>query len=113
MIDHEDCVAAPPDEQDRAEMMDDLREILHEVEAHDTDYEVRYNLVFAALMMAAAAGLEAGIQVDDAQPGWVVACIELPTGPVGWHMPVHKKPYDGHSTEEKYRRVRDFIEEGL
>jgi len=110
MLEH-DCVAAPLDDDERVEALGDLRDILHEIEAHDDDYGHRYGLVLAALMIANLGGLQAGIQVDAAEPGWVVASIELPTGQVGWHMPIHAQPYDGHSTEEKYARVRKFIEE--
>jgi hypothetical protein len=46
--------------------------------------------------------------------------IDLPTGQVSWHyhdssawlfagLPEYKKPWDGHDTEEKYRRVNALV----
>lgn len=41
----------------------------------------------------------------------IVAYIELPIGQVSWHLPEHATPWDGHTTEEKYDRIRRFIGE--
>lgn len=56
--------------------------------------------------------------VDDAEPGWCHAVyIDLQTGQVSWHVPDHEllelfshlpigtTDWDGHTTEEKYRRL--------
>jgi hypothetical protein len=57
-------------------------------------------------------------------PEWMhVLFIDLPTGQVSWHLHVSEignfpgiGPYigewDGHTTEEKYQRVKDFIHLG-
>lgn len=90
--------------------MANLRQVLAEIAAHDTQYAERYVLVFRAIPLALAAGYRAGVRIDDAEPGWPVAYIELPTGQVSWHMPEHEHPFDGHSTDEKYQRVRAFVE---
>lgn len=43
----------------------------------------------------------------------IVVCIELPSelgsGQVRWHMPEWRGVYDGHSTPEKYERIRTFV----
>ena len=47
--------------------------------------------------------------------------IDLPTGQVSWHfhdremylfagLPAYEGEWDGHDTEEKYRRVREFAQ---
>lgn len=78
------------------------------IEKADTDYEVREQRVYDALRLAHICGLQTGFGIDPAKPEWPVAMIELPTGQVGWHMPQHPVAYDGHTTEEKYRRIREW-----
>ena len=99
----------PPSDEDRAKFLHDLKEMLAEIEKHDQNYEARYVLVLLALSFAYTGGLEAGIRMDPAQPDWPVAYIELPTGQCAWHLPAHKQPYDGHTTPEKYERIRAWI----
>jgi hypothetical protein len=62
---------------------------------------------------------------DPAAPDWAVVTIELPTGQACWHIsaadeelfahvqptPYYARGWDGHSTEEKYRRVRRLVAE--
>ena len=57
--------------------------------------------------------------VDDAEPGWTSAVyVDTPAGQLSWHVPDHElatyfaglsrvdvSPWDGHTTEEKYRRL--------
>ncbi|PRY35369.1 hypothetical protein [Umezawaea tangerina] len=88
---------------------DELCRVLQLITEHDTDYEIRYLLVFKALDLALGLGYAAGFAPDPAEPDWPVAYIELPTGQVSWHMPKHTVEFDGHSTGGKYRRVREFI----
>ena|SRR5690348_10523945 len=85
--------------------------LLQDIEAHDTAYEERYKLVLDAVATAAYLGLRAGFRIDPDEPEWPCAYIELPTGQVSWHMPQHPVAWDGHSTEEKYQRIRRFVEE--
>ena len=109
---HDDCILPELlDEADQADGRAALAGMLEEIQLHDTDYDNRNKIVLFAVATAALVGMEAGIQVDPAEPGYVVACIELPTGAVGWHIPVHAKPYDGHTTEQKYARVGEFIKQ--
>jgi len=110
-VEEHDCIIDELDDGDRRQGADVLAGILEEIQLHDTDYSHRYTLVLFAVATAVLVGLEAGFQIDPAEPDYVVACIELPTGPVGWHIPVHKQPYDGHTTEQKYARVGDYINE--
>ena len=37
---------------------------------------------------------------------WPVAVIVLPEGQVAWHLQAIDCEYDGHTTEEKYERIR-------
>lgn len=69
------------------------------------NYALRNDLVLAALTLARAAGLAAGVYIDPAAPDWPVVIIETPVGQVSWHLPAHPIPWDGHTTAEKYRRV--------
>ncbi|HTJ70329.1 MAG TPA: hypothetical protein VL551_22520 [Actinospica sp.] len=59
---------------------------------------------------------------DDECPDWFVVYIDLPTGQATWHIspedwwifacvPHGDAKWDGHSTPEKYQRVRDLIAE--
>ncbi len=88
-----------------------LAAVLCAIEAHDTDYDVRYDLVFEALHLAARCRYPFGFRLDPDESEWPCAYIELPTGQVSWHLPQHPVAWDGHSTEEKYQRIRRFVEE--
>ncbi len=97
-------------EQSRKTGLLHLRAMLGMMERHDTDYDTRYHLVIGAISAALSSGYKAGFRIDPSDPEWPVAYIELPTGQVSWHMPQHPQSWDGHSTEEKYRRIREFVE---
>ena len=84
-------------------------------------YAERNLCVSLAVKLALSLGLHAGIGLDPSEPDplWKhVAFIDLPSGQVSWHIhadelpnfkgvPLYSRPFDGHSTEEKYRRVAD------
>jgi hypothetical protein len=71
-------------------------------------YATRNLLVVQALGHAMAAGLPCGIMTSDDQ-AWPLVFIDLPTGAqLSWHMPAYDRPYDGHTTDDKYRRIREF-----
>lgn len=58
---------------------------------------------------------------DPSTPDWPVVFIDLPTGQAAWYISPedwwicacvprrHNAEWDGHTTEEKYRRVRELI----
>jgi hypothetical protein len=97
-------------EQKRKEIFTDiLRETLTEIEKNDLEYATRYGLVLKALHFAHELGMVAGIRIDPDEPAYPVVYIELPTGQVSWHMPQHVVDWDGHSTEEKYRRTNKWV----
>ncbi|PWU52721.1 hypothetical protein DLJ47_17865, partial [Micromonospora sp. S4605] len=73
-------------------------------------YTRRNALIWAALALAADAGVPAGVGHDAADPRPVVVYLELPTGQVSWHLPAHPVGWDGHSTATKYARVAAFAE---
>lgn len=75
-------------------------------------YASRNAFIYQALAQAAGLGYPHGIQPDPADPAWVIAYIDLPTGQVSWHLPCYVGQWDGHSTPEKYHRVRAY-EQGV
>jgi hypothetical protein len=93
---------------DREGGRDNLIDLLLTIRGNDENYDVRYGLVMEAVALAVKVGYEAGFRIDPAEPEWPVAYIELPTGQVSWHMPQHRKAWDGHSTDEKYQRINEF-----
>lgn len=91
--------------------MDELAQVLKSIEENDTNYDARYKLVFRAMSLALENGMRAGVRLDENEPEWPMVYVELPTGQVSWHMPQHDKSWDGHDTEEKYRRIEEFIKQ--
>lgn len=75
----------------------------------DQDYEVRYGLVLYLVAVAHAMGYQSGFRIDPTEPEWPVAFIELPTGQVSWHMPQHPAEWDKHTTEDKFRRITEYL----
>lgn len=73
------------------------------------DYERRNNSIIHAMSEAVGCGYKAGFRIDPNEPAWPIAFIELPTGQVSWHLPQHEPAWDGHTAEEKYARVGEFI----
>jgi hypothetical protein len=89
----------------------DLEMALLLIQQHDTDYAKRAMLVYNALALAARAGLECGVRIDVGEKDatkWPVVVIKLPTGEVAWHCAAYPGAYDGHSTEEKYKRIAQW-----
>jgi hypothetical protein len=74
------------------------------------EYDLRNQLILSVMVDAQALGYAAGFRFDAQEPEWPVAYIELPTGQVSWHLPQHPLVWDGHTTAEKYERVRRFVE---
>jgi hypothetical protein len=84
--------------------------------ALDGAYRERNQLV-ALLAALFPAGI-AKTRIEGWDPEWEnCVFIELPTGQVSWHyhdreadlfahLPAYTKPWDGHTTAEKYARVR-------
>jgi hypothetical protein len=89
--------------------IDDLKGYLELIVQHDQDYALRNGFVISAMRQAHIVGLPVGIRIDPEEPEWPVVFIELPTGQVSWHIPQHGIPWDGHTTEEKFERIRRFI----
>jgi hypothetical protein len=82
--------------------------LLKRIVEEDQNYGKRLPLVYSALYYAQRLGYPCGIRLDPEQPGWPVAFIELPTGQVSWHIPQYPAVWDGHSTQEKFRRIAAF-----
>lgn len=84
----------------------------------DSVYSER-NRVVAVLARLFPAGLTK-TAIAGWDPEWHgCVYIDLPTGQASWHfhdrdahlfagLPVYTKPWDGHTTEEKYARLEEF-----
>jgi len=86
-----------------------LADTLAMIREHDADYEIRERLVWQALDQALKAGLSAGVAFDPGEPNWPVVYLDLPTGQVSWHQPMYGRGWDGHTTDEKYRRIDAYV----
>lgn len=73
------------------------------------EYGARTYYIYKAMAEAMYLTYRVGIRIDPSEPEWPVAFIELPTGQVSWHLEQHFKEWDGHSTEEKYERIKRYI----
>jgi hypothetical protein len=96
-------------EQDQTRLMT-LLAMIEQMEKQEV-YDLRNRAIFAALGLASAIGFKGGIRIDPLQPEWPVVFIELPTGQVSWHIPAHEPAWDGHTSEEKYERIRTYIQQ--
>ena len=87
------------------------------IEKYDKEqnYERRTIFVYHALALAAHKGFPCGIRFDsDEKEGkkWPVVAIQLPgVGEVAWHCKAYPHAFDGHSTEEKYKRIARYVEQ--
>lgn len=101
---------------DELEKFMPLDSLIAELRAEkDGAYEER-NRVVAVLARLFPAGLKK-TNISDWSPEWHgCVYIDLPTGQVSWHfhdsqahlfkgLPAYEGQWDGHDTEEKYRRV--------
>lgn len=86
-----------------------LKEQLKKCILYDADYERRYKCVLGAMDLAAQYGYKTGYRIDLAEPEWPVAFIELPTGQISWHMPQFPDAWDGHTTEQKFERIAEYV----
>jgi len=80
-------------------------------------YDERNRVVAALAALAMHLGWQAGVRQDeDGDPEWPVVLIDTPKGQVSWHvrrtqlqlfhfLPEYGKPWDGHTTEDKYERI--------
>lgn len=85
-----------------------LWNLLKAIVENDTNYDLRNRFIYEAMSVAAVCGYPHGFRIDASEPEWPVAFIWLPTGQVSWHLPQFPEAWDGHSTEEKFKRIADF-----
>ena len=85
--------------------------ILQDIKYNDTNYDIRYNLIIKAMTLAAECGYNIGFRVDES--GWPIVIIHLDEGQISWHMPPDNTNYDGHDTDEKYKRIDLFCNKYL
>lgn len=87
-------------------------------------YRERAHLLALLAAVAMTDGLPVHIgNADPQEPDWPVLTFELPTGQASWHIAPDDvelfrhvrattdadRPWDGHSTAEKYERVRALV----
>lgn len=99
----------------------DLCQGLESMRARKDGAYLERNRVVAALASVFPSGL-ATTAIEGWSPEWHgCVYIDLPTGQVSWHfhdsqaylfegLPPYTKPWDGHDTEEKYRRVAALVQ---
>ena len=96
-----------------------VTDMLHALEIADKQKDTAYherNLLVAALAKLYPSGRRR-TAIEGWEPEWYgCVYIDLPTGQVSWHyhvsetplfadLPIYDRPWDGHDTEEKYRRL--------
>lgn len=78
-------------------------------------YRERNAMVVAFADLARRRGWSVGRIEDDEALDWPILAVETPEGQVSWHLPKAEFPnwtglvatrWDGHTTEEKYERLR-------
>lgn len=69
----------------------------------------RYGLIYKALALATMCGYGAGIDALQDGSDWFEVVINLPTGQVSFTVPYFVYERDGHTTEDKYRRIAEFM----
>lgn len=101
----------PTTSEHAQKLLPGFKRLIQDIVFAEGDYENRNGMVIDALGYARYIGISAGIRIDPDEPEWPVVFIELPTGQVSWHVPQHDVPWDGHTTEEKYQRIKEFCEQ--
>lgn len=91
----------------------------------DAVYAERNMCVALLAFWANTLGMPVGIRktvIEDWDPAWHnCVFIELPEGQISWHyhdreahlfagLPPYAADWDGHSTEEKYLRIAEYLE---
>jgi hypothetical protein len=90
-------------------MENQLSDVLKQIELNDTNYDIRYHLVFEALSLASKLNYRTGQKQDQDDKDWYILYIYLPGDKqVSWHMPNNNIEWDGHNTVTKYERCREF-----
>jgi hypothetical protein len=109
-------------ERDRA-----LALVAEVTKVKDGAYSERNQILAAFARMAVALGWRAGVgrhPADDLswENDWrTILFIDLPTGQASWHfhdseahllagLPAYRAPWDGHTTPEKYERLRAALQ---
>lgn len=114
------CKCADPDIGLRVQLIDQAPTITKE--QLDAVYAERNMCVALIAQLAKHSGMNCGMGIDAREePGWQhMFFLDLPgSGQVSWHipdsawenfptLPLYEKVWDGHTTPEKYERVKVF-----
>jgi len=91
-------------------------------EQMDAVYAERNKVVALLAHLVMKSGFKVGVRPDMKEgPGWHVLYIDTPTGQLSWHftenelpllkgVPLYELEWDKHTTEEKYERMRRWVE---
>ena len=90
---------------------EEFKKLLHKISLMDekSNLDLRFKLIIQLMNLAIGLNYPVGMGTDNKNPGVSVAYIELPTGQISWHMPNDNNIWDGHSTEEKDKRIEEFL----
>jgi len=101
--------------QYRVELQHALGDTLSTIEKNDQTYHVRYPLIFKAMYLASQLGYKTFQKEDPDDKDYYILYIDLPIcgeetkkAQCSWHMPKNTSQWDNPTTEEKYRRCREY-----
>ena len=95
----------------------------------DDAYYDRNQAAMLAARLAWMVGYFVGWKPNEDDPDWPILFIDLPAGQVSWHIPrsevgaicfdifhdglvpLYNRPWDGHTVEEKRRRISAYLKE--
>lgn len=87
-----------------------------DIEHYDSigSYDLRNRAVLMLLGEFARLGWESGILIDPKEPEWPVVFFEIVVGSekrqLSWHLKQYAGLWDGHSTEQKYKSMHEWME---
>lgn len=110
-----------------AELVDDYVRLNN---VKDSAYTERNKCVACVVALAKVQGYRCGLSLHDPMDvAWEhewrnIVFVDLPTGQVSWHihdsqmplftgLPYYAGTWDGHTTEEKYKRLEAFVDDIL
>ena len=85
--------------------------LLEAIVKNDTNYDLRNMYTYLLLAFAKVYGWECGIRCDIENPDWPVITFKLPNngGEISWHVEQAGYEYDGHTTPEKFKRIKKYL----
>lgn len=89
----------------------ELANLLESIEENYTKYDIRYDIILKALLVARKLEYQCGFRFDSDEPDWPVIVILLPQGEVSWHMPPSGIVYDNSfGNSERTKQYSLFVQ---